>query len=90
MKLYYNSSANGFTTTGLNLDIYFQIFGSKWDQLLPTKLLHNFLNIPSAQRQRDWVGNCDNFFIFEFEYGMWVQIFQKFEKDQIPIRHLSE
>jgi hypothetical protein len=36
------------------------------------------------------VGNCNKFyFTFKFEYQMWVQIYQKFEKDWIPISHLS-
>ncbi len=36
------------------------------------------------------LGNCDKFyFTFKFKYQMWVQIFQKFEKDQIPICHWS-
>ncbi len=36
------------------------------------------------------LGNCDRFyFTFEFECQMWAPIFQKIEKDQIPICHLS-
>ncbi len=35
------------------------------------------------------MGNCDKFyFIFEFEVQMWVQIYQIFERDQLPIRYL--
>ncbi len=35
-------------------------------------------------------GNCDKFyFTFELEVRMWVQIYQIFEGDRIPIRHLS-
>jgi len=36
------------------------------------------------------LGNCDKFYsTFEFEYRMWVQIYQKFEMDWIPICNLS-
>ncbi len=35
------------------------------------------------------LGNCDKFyFTFKFEYQLWVWIFQKFEKGQIPFCHL--
>jgi len=37
------------------------------------------------------IGNFDTFhFTFKFEVQMWVRIYQKFEKDQIPICHLSK
>ncbi len=36
------------------------------------------------------LGNCKKiYFTFEFEYQTWVQIFQKFKKDRIPICHLD-
>ncbi len=38
-----------------------------------------------------WLGNCSKFNSnFEFEYQMWVQIYQKFEKDCSPFIKLAE
>ncbi len=35
------------------------------------------------------VGNCNKFyFTFKIKYWVQVQIYQKFEKDQVPIPHL--
>ncbi len=43
-----------------------------------------------AIAQHFFIGNFDNFyFTFEFEIQMWVRIYQIFERDQIPIHHLS-
>jgi hypothetical protein len=37
------------------------------------------------------LGNCDNlYFAFEFKGQMWVQIYQIFKRDVIPICHLSK
>jgi hypothetical protein len=36
------------------------------------------------------LGNCDKInFTFKFKVQMWVEIHQIFERDQIPIRNLS-
>jgi hypothetical protein len=49
------------------------------------------LSIVLPLRLHSQISNCDKFyFTFEFEYQMWVQIFKKFEKDWIPICHLSD
>jgi hypothetical protein len=35
------------------------------------------------------LGNCDKlYFTFKFEVWMWLQIYQIYERDQIPIHHL--
>jgi hypothetical protein len=57
--------------------IFYQIY---------SKLQHwNNLSTEAAK-----LGNCNKFyFTFEFKYWMSVWIYQKFEKDQIAIHHLS-
>ncbi len=42
------------------------------------------------KQSRLLLGNCGNFNVtLEFEVRMWVWIYQIFERDQIPIHHLS-
>jgi hypothetical protein len=44
----------------------------------------------SLKLRGPYLGNCDKFnFTFKFEVWMWVRIYQIFERDQIPICHIS-
>jgi len=53
-------------------------------------------NVTNKKTRAQWnkvisLGNCDKlYFIFEFEYWMWVQILQKLEKSRIAIGHLLD
>ncbi len=56
---------------------------------------HCFCSLKKKKRTSEYtvllyLSNCNNFyFTFEFKVQMWVQIYQIFERDQIPICHLS-
>jgi len=44
----------------------------------------------SLKLRGSYLGNCDKFyFTFNYEVWMWVRIYQIFERDQIPICHIS-